>query len=60
VLGGTRRFLGLALYVPFLRNLFHFSMLHPNGIAICLAGGFVSILSIEGWKVLKKKWFAVT
>ena len=35
-------------------------MLHPNGIAICLAGGFVSILSIEGWKVLKKKWFAVT
>jgi len=60
ILGGTLGFLALALYVPFLRELFHFSMLHPNDIAICLAGGFVSILWFEGLKVFKKKWFAAT
>ena len=52
VFGGTLGFLGLVLYVPFLRNLFHFSTLHPNDIAICLAGGFVSILWFEGLKVM--------
>ena len=60
ILGGTLGFLALALYVPFLRELFHFSMLHPNDIVICLAGGFVSILWFEGLKVFKKKWFAAT
>ena len=33
-----------AFYVPFLRGLFHFSILHPNDIAICFAAGFISIL----------------
>jgi len=58
VLGGTLGFLSLALYVPFLRDLFHFSTMHPGDIAICLAGGFVSILWFEGLKVFRKKWFA--
>ena len=39
VIGGTTFFLGLALYVPFLRDLFHFSTLHPDDLALCLAGG---------------------
>jgi Ca2+-transporting ATPase len=52
VFGGTLGFLGMVLYVPFLRKLFHFSILHPNDIAICLAGGFVSILWFEGLKVI--------
>jgi Ca2+-transporting ATPase len=52
VFGGTLSFLGLVLYVPFLRNLFHFSILHPIDIAICLAGGIVSILWFEGLKVM--------
>jgi Ca2+-transporting ATPase len=60
VLGGTLIFLGLVLYVPFLRNLFHFSTLHPDDIAICLAGGFVSILWFEWLKVFKQKWLAET
>ena len=60
VLGGTLGFLGLTLYVPFLRELFHFSILHPNDIAICLAGGFVSVLWFEGLKVFKKKSVAAT
>jgi len=54
VLGGTLCFLGLALYVPFLRGLFHFSMLHPSDIAICLAAGMVSILWFEGLKVFRR------
>ena len=45
-------FLGLVLYVPFLRKLFHFSTLHPTDIAICLAAGFASILWFEGLKVV--------
>jgi len=58
VLSGTLGFLSLVLYVPFLRDLFHFSTMHPGDIAICLAGGFVSILWFEGLKVFRKKWFA--
>ena len=53
VLGGTTFFLGLALYVPFLRHLFHFSTLHPVDLALCLAGGFVSILWFESLKLFK-------
>lgn len=60
VLGGTLGFLGLVLYVPFLRDLFHFSTLHPDDIAICLAGGCVSILWFEGLKVFKQKWLTDT
>jgi len=60
VLGGTLVFLGLVLYVPFLRDLFHFSTLHPDDIAICLAGGFVSILWFEWLKLFKQKWLAET
>ena len=60
VLAGTLIFLGVVLYVPFLRDLFHFSTLHPDDIAICLAGGFVSILWFECLKVFKQDWLAET
>jgi Ca2+-transporting ATPase len=55
VLGGTLVVLGLALYVPFLRDLFHFSSLHPDDLLICLSSGLSSVLWFEGIKVLKKK-----
>ncbi len=58
VIGGTTFFLGLVLYVPFLRDLFHFSTLHPDDLALCLTGGFVSILWFEALKMFKKKWWA--
>jgi hypothetical protein len=45
-------FLGLALYVPFLRSLFRFSTLHPIDLGICLAAGTASILWFEWLKVL--------
>jgi Ca2+-transporting ATPase len=55
VFGGTLFFLGLVLYVPFLRDLFHFSTLHPDDLAICLASGLVSILWFEGLKLVRRQ-----
>jgi Ca2+-transporting ATPase len=51
VLGGAAVFLGLVLYVPFLRSLFRFSALHPLDLAICLSAGVVSIMWFEGLKM---------
>lgn len=59
VCGTTLFFLALALYVPFLRGLFHFSMLHPTDLAICLGGGVLSVLWFEGLKVFQQKWAAI-
>ena len=58
VIGGTTFFLSLALYVPFLRDLFHFSTLHLNDLVLCLAAGLLSILWFERLKVIKQKWWA--
>jgi Ca2+-transporting ATPase len=51
VLGGAAVFLGLVLYVPFLRSLFLFSKLHLIDIVICLAAGLLSIIWFEGLKM---------
>lgn len=51
VLGGAAVFLGLVLYVPFLRSLFLFSALHLIDIVICLAAGVLSIIWFEGLKM---------
>ncbi|MFO1040139.1 MAG: cation-translocating P-type ATPase [Planctomycetaceae bacterium] len=55
VLAGTLTFLGLVLYVPALRDLFHFSYLHLHDLAICFAFGLLSILWFE-----IVKWFQRT
>jgi P-type Ca2+ transporter type 2C len=47
VSGGAVLFLGLVLYIPFLRSLFSFSVLHPMDILICIGAGAVSILWFE-------------
>lgn len=52
VLGGAALFLALVLYVPFLREVFRFSLLHPLDLCICVCAGAVSILWFEGLK-----WF---
>jgi Ca2+-transporting ATPase len=56
VVGATLTFLALALYVPFLRTLFHFSSLHPGDIALCLAMGALSILWFETLKMSDRRW----
>ena len=53
VTGGAVLFLGLALYVPFLRDLFRFSVLHPTDILICIAAGIVSVLWFEVMKAVR-------
>lgn len=55
VTGGTLILFSLLLYVPFLRDLFRLSILHPIDLAICFAAGLVSILWFEGLKVFNKK-----
>jgi Ca2+-transporting ATPase len=50
VLGGAILFLGLVLYIPAVKNMFHFTVLHPIDLLICLACGLLSI----GWFELFK------
>lgn len=54
VVGGATAGMGLILYVPFLRSLFHFGSLHTADLALCVGAGVVSIL----WFELLKLWRA--
>jgi Ca2+-transporting ATPase len=54
VMGGGIFFLVMVLYVPFLRQLFSFSFLHPIDIAICLLGGGISLVWFEQLKLLNQ------
>ena len=51
VVGGALLFLGLVFYIPFLKDMFRFSTLHPVDLVICLAAGVLSILWFEGFKL---------
>ena len=53
VVGGAVVVLALSIYVPFLRSLFRFSILHVIDIGICLAAGGASLLWFEAWKVAR-------
>ena len=55
VLGGAAVFLGIILYVPFMRSLFHLTTLHPLDLVICLAAGVVSIVWFEGLKMFRAR-----
>ncbi|AVH64204.1 HAD-IC family P-type ATPase [Nostoc sp. 'Peltigera membranacea cyanobiont' N6] len=54
VIGGGLIFLLLVLYVPFLRQLFSFSFLHPIDLAICLGGGAIALLWFDQLKFLNR------
>ncbi len=54
VVSGAVVFLGLVLYVPFLKDLFHFDTLHPVDLLICLGAGFFSVIWFELLKKAKK------
>jgi Ca2+-transporting ATPase len=53
VLAGTVALLGIALFVPPARRLFHFAEVHPPDVALCTAGGLASVMWFE---VLKAYW----
>ena len=52
VLTGATIGMSLIITVPFLRNLFHFSLLHPADILICIAAGAIGVLWFEILKVM--------
>ncbi len=51
VIAGALFFLAMAIYVPFLRELFSFAYLHFIDIAICFMAGIASILWFEALKI---------
>jgi len=54
VVGSALAFLGLVVYVPGLRNLFHFAPVSVLDIAIALAAGLVSVTWFEIVKMLRR------
>lgn len=52
VTAGAVIFLTLALCIPFLRNLFRFSALHPVDIVLCLGAGMIGVI----WFDVLKLW----
>jgi Ca2+-transporting ATPase len=48
--GGTLVGLGIVLYVPILRKLFHFAILHPVDIGLCLLAASIPALLFEAVK----------
>ena len=60
VLGGATVFLAMVIYLPVLRDLFHFAPLHTLDVAICLLAGAVSVLWFEGLKMIRRAQAART
>jgi len=54
VVGGAAVFLAMVIYLPILRDLFHFAPLHTSNMAICLLAGAGSVLWFEGLKLLRR------
>jgi len=54
VMGGATVFLVMTLYMPFLRDLFHFAPLHVRDLVICLLAGGLSILWFEILKLVRR------
>ncbi len=50
IIAGALVLLGLVLYVPLLRRVFQFTVLHPIDLLIALLAGIVSLLWFEGIK----------
>ena len=55
VLTGAIFFLCMVLYVPVLRDMFHFSTLHPVDIIISLAAGMISVIWFEAVKIINRR-----
>jgi Ca2+-transporting ATPase len=55
VVGGAVVFLAVALYVPPIRDLFRFGVLHPLDLVICLAAGALSVGWFEVLKIVRSR-----
>ena len=54
VVSGAFTLLALALYAPFLRDLFHFSSIHANDIGLCLGSAVLSLAWFESLKAFQR------
>jgi Ca2+-transporting ATPase len=54
VIGGALAALTVVIYVPFIRGLFRFSILHTIDLAICSAAGALSVLWFEALKFFSR------
>ncbi|MCJ7740995.1 cation-translocating P-type ATPase [Candidatus Microgenomates bacterium] len=57
---GAIFFLGIVLFVPFFRELFHFQPLHPSDILIAFLVGISSVLWFELFKLFKTRSYLKT
>jgi Ca2+-transporting ATPase len=55
IIASTLVVLGLVLYIPLLRDLFHFAPLHLNDLAISLGAGVVCVVWFEIVKLLSRR-----
>ncbi len=55
VTGGTVVFLGLVLTIPYLREIFRFSVIHPIDVVICVSAGILSVVWFELFKLFSRK-----
>lgn len=55
IAAGALTLLGAILYVPALREIFDFSVLHLNDIVLCMAAGLSSVAWFEGVKKLTSR-----
>jgi Ca2+-transporting ATPase len=55
VVGGAAGMLALILFVPGVRNIFHFTMLHADDLLICFAAGATGLIVFEILKKIRKK-----
>jgi Ca2+-transporting ATPase len=55
VTGGAVIFLALVLNIPFLREIFRFSLIHPIDVAICVTAGLLSVVWFELFKLFSRK-----
>lgn len=56
IIGGAVVFISAALFVPFMRHLFHFDSLNLNDIVLCITAGIFSIVWFELIKIISKKF----
>ncbi len=55
VIGGALGVLGLAIYLPFARDLFRFSKLHNVDLLMCTVAGLLSVLWFETLKIVARR-----
>ncbi len=53
VMGGTIFFLGAVFIIPALRELFRFAPITPGNLVLCMAGGLLSVVWFEVFKIIR-------